>query len=86
MDITEILKACQSPDATARQLGEAKLKEVESDPATFFQALSTHVATPSNPADTRKLSGTQMRAKRRKSFCQVIAEVPFPPLPRLSRR
>jgi hypothetical protein len=70
MDVTEILKACQSPDATARQLGEAKLREVESDPAIFFQALSSHIATPTNPADTRKLSG--MCSLRSASLPDVI--------------
>lgn len=58
VDVTDILKACQSPDASQRQHGEAKLKELESDPSTFFQALSSHLATPINPVDTRKLSGT----------------------------
>lgn len=58
VDVTDILKACQSPDASQRQHGEAKLKELESDSSTFFQALSTHLATPTNPVDTRKLSGT----------------------------
>lgn len=58
VDVTDILKACQSPDASQRQHGEAKLKELESDPSTFFQSLSSHLATFTNPVDTRKLSGT----------------------------
>lgn len=57
VDVTDILKACQSPDASQRQHGEARLKELESDASTFFQSLSSHLATPSNPVDTRKLSG-----------------------------
>lgn len=60
VDVTDILKACQSPDASQRQHGEAKLKELESDPSTFFQALSSHLATLTNPVDTRKLSGTMV--------------------------
>jgi len=57
VDVTGILQACQSPDAGQRQHGEAKLKELESDPLTFFISLSQHLATTSNPVDTRKLSG-----------------------------
>lgn len=57
VDVLHVLKACQSPDAAHRQQGEAKLKELEADPSLFFQALSSHLATSTNPVDTRKLSG-----------------------------
>ena len=57
VDVTSVLQACQSPDARQREHGEAKLKELEADPALYFHALSTHLATQSNPVDTRRLAG-----------------------------
>lgn len=59
VDVTSVLQACQSPDARQREHGEAKLKELEADPALYFHALSTHLATQNNPVDTRRLAGRQ---------------------------
>lgn len=56
-DVTALLSAAQSADASARRQAEAGLKELEASPASYLYSLSTHLATESNSVDTRRLAG-----------------------------
>lgn len=58
VDVTPILQACQSQEAAVRQQGEAKLRELETNAALYFQALSGHISNQASPVDTRMLAGT----------------------------
>lgn len=56
-DVTALLDAAQSADASARQQAEAGLKELETSPASYLLSLSFHLAGENNSIDTRRLSG-----------------------------
>ena len=58
MDLSQILSAAQSHDASVRGSGEASLASLEADAPTFFQALSSHIAANTNAPAERKLAGT----------------------------
>ena len=58
-DLSQILLAAQSPDATARNSAEQQIASLEaSDAGGFFQALSAHLSNESNALVERKLAGT----------------------------
>lgn len=57
MDLSQILQAAQSHDANVRVGAEQQLASLEGDAPTFFQALSTHIATETNAPVERKLAG-----------------------------
>jgi len=58
-DLSQILLAAQSPDATARNSAEQQIASLEaSDAGGFFQALSAHLSNDSNALVERKLAGT----------------------------
>lgn len=60
VDITQLLQAAQSADASARQQAEAGLKQLELQPESYLSSLAVHLGNEGNPVDTRRLAGASL--------------------------
>jgi importin subunit beta-1 len=57
LDLTAVLQAAQSADASVRQQAELSLKQLETQPSVFLLSLSAELANNDKPNDTRRLAG-----------------------------
>lgn len=61
-DLTAVLQAAQSPDASQRQAAEAQLKQAEEQNAAGYLAtLSGELANADKPADVRQIAGILLK-------------------------